>query len=222
MGGEVGGVGDPPAGAGAGMDLDQLSPVEDPHQVPVGPHRHPGPDQVAGHRVQGLGHFDVVVPVHLGRGVDGQVIDRRGRRKETWCFLDGEQFGGPALGGAVDAQPGPFPTPPLGSALGVGQIDERLPGEHGVPGEGHHPFHSGLVLGMADPGRIDQEPSGLGVLHEGLIEARLGGVGLLDHGGHVVGDDHGEDTAEERPGGLEPGDDRLGGLTERQPHEAVT
>ena len=32
----------------AGMDLDQLAAVEDPHQLPVGAHLDPGADQVPG------------------------------------------------------------------------------------------------------------------------------------------------------------------------------
>ncbi len=36
-----------PPGLLAGMDLDQLAPVEDPHQRPVGAHLDPGADQVA-------------------------------------------------------------------------------------------------------------------------------------------------------------------------------
>jgi ribosomal protein L1 len=82
----------------------------------------------------------------------------------------------------VDATPGPIPAAGLGSALGVGEVDEGLPGVHGVAGEGHDPFHSGLVLGAAHPGRVDQEPPGLGVFHERLVEPGLGGVGLFDDG----------------------------------------
>ena len=45
---QVVGVGRAAAGLLAGMDLDQLAPVEDPHQRPVGAHLDPGADQRAG------------------------------------------------------------------------------------------------------------------------------------------------------------------------------
>ena len=46
-------------------------------------------------------------------------------------------------------------------------------------------------------------------------------VGVVDDRRQVVGDHRGEHAAEERPRRFEPVDHVLGGLTERQPHEAV-
>jgi hypothetical protein len=76
----------------------------------------------------------------------------------------------------MDAPAGPHPAPLLGSALGVGEINEGLPGEERAPHEGHLALDSGFVLGRAHPGRIDEEPAGLGVLDEGLVETRLEGI----------------------------------------------
>ena len=53
--------------------------------------------------------------------------------------------------------PGPFPAPHLGPPLGVGEIDERLPGEERVAHERHGPLHPWLVLRATHPGRIDVE-----------------------------------------------------------------
>ena len=64
-------------------------------------------------------------------------------------------------------------TPLLGPPSGVAQIDESLAGEerpsHVVRGS----FDAGFVLGGADPGRVDSEPAGLGVLDERLVQSRL-------------------------------------------------
>jgi hypothetical protein len=46
------------------MDLHQLPAMEHPHQVPVGTRLDPLADQVARDRVERLGHFDVMVPMH--------------------------------------------------------------------------------------------------------------------------------------------------------------
>jgi hypothetical protein len=43
-----------------------------------------------------------------------------------------------------------------------------------------------VVLGTANPGRVDQKTSGVGVRDEGLVEARLERVGLVDDRRKVV------------------------------------
>ena len=121
----------------------------------------------------------------------------------------------------MDPQPGPFPAPRLGPPLGVGEIDERLTGEERVPHERHGPLHPWLVLRATHPGRIDVEAAGLGVLDERLVQPGRQRVGVVDDGRQVVGDHRGEHATEERPRRFEPVDHVLGGLTERQPHEAV-
>jgi hypothetical protein len=121
----------------------------------------------------------------------------------------------------VDAHPGPLPTPPLGATLRVGEVDELLPGEEAAAHVGHRPLHAGLVLRRADPGRVDHEPAGLGVLHERVGQPRRHAVGLGHDRGEVVGDQHGEHPAEERPGRLTAGDHVLQRLAVAQPHEQV-
>ncbi len=83
------------------------------------------------------------------------------------------------------------------------------------------PARRGLVRGGPHPGRVGHEPPGLGVLDEGLVQPGAEGIGRIDDGRHVVGDDHGEDATEERPRRLAPVDHRRGGLGEAQPHQAV-
>ena len=111
------------------MDLDQLAPEEDLDQHRVGPHVDVRADQVAWHRIQRLGHLDVVVAMDLGLGIERDVVGRGGRRQQPGGLLEGEQLGRPALGGAVDAHAGLDPAPLLGPALGVVAVDEALAGE---------------------------------------------------------------------------------------------
>ena len=159
--------------------------------------------------------------MHLGGRVDRHVVGRRRRRTEPGLFLDAEHLSGPGLDGAVDAHPGPLPTPRLGSALRVGEIDEALAGEEALAHERHGPLHARLVLRGAHPRRVDHEPAGLRVLDERLVQPRLERVGPLDDRLHVVGDHRREHATEERPRRFAPGDHVLDRLTERQPHEAV-
>ena len=185
---QVGGIGGTAAGSLAGMDLDQLATLEDAHQRPVGAHLDTGADEVARHRVERLGHLDVMIPMHLRRGVDRHVVAPGRRRRQAWQFLGLEHLDRAALGGAVDPLPGPPAAPLLGASLGVGEIDERLAGEERVAHERHRAFHPRLVLRAAHPRRIDPEPSRLGVLDERLVQPRRERVGVIDDRGQVVGD----------------------------------
>ena len=74
-----------------------------------------------------------------------------------------------------------------------------------------------LVLRVADPGGIDEEPPVLCVLEERVVDPRLGGLGLGDDRRQVVGDEDREDAPEERPGGIETGDHVARRLAEGQP-----
>ena len=74
---QVGGVGRAMAWLLAGMDLDELAPVEDPHQRAVGAHLDPGADQCAGDRVERPGDLDVMVAMDLRGRVDRHVVERR-------------------------------------------------------------------------------------------------------------------------------------------------
>jgi len=77
-----------------------------------------------------------------------------GVQRPSERLLEGEQLRWAALNGAVDAQPGPGGTPRLRPALGVGQVDELLPGEEGAPDERNGSLHSGLVRRRRGPVRI--------------------------------------------------------------------
>ncbi len=112
-------------------------------------------------------------------------------------------------------------TPGDRPAAAVGQIDERLTRVEAVTHEGNRPLHPRLVGRGADPGRVDHEPSGLGVLDERLIQAGIDPVGGGHRGRHVVGDHHLEHPTEKRPRRLTAVDERLDRLVERQPHEGV-
>jgi hypothetical protein len=78
-----------------------------------------------------------------------------------------------------------------------------------------------FVLGVADPGGVDHEPTRLRVLDERVGEPRRGRVRLGHHRRQVVGDRDPEHAAEERPRRLTAVDHRLGRLRVRQPHEHV-
>jgi hypothetical protein len=101
----------------------------------------------------------------------------------------------------VDAHARTLRTPRLGPALGIGQVDERPTLEEPTAHEGHLALDPRLVLRVADPGGIDEEPPVLCVLEERVVDPRLGGLGLGDDRRQVVGDEDREDAPEERPGG---------------------
>lgn len=56
---------------------------------------------------------------------------------------------------------------------------------------------------MAHPGGIDQEPPVLRVLIERVVEPGIDGIGGGRHRREMVGDEDGEHTTKERPGGVE-------------------
>ena len=91
------------------------------------------------------------------------------------------------MGRAVDAQAGRGAAPALPPPPAVEQVDELLSGEEVVLHVVHHAFDAWLVRGRGYPGRVDEEPSRLGVFHEGVVEARRGVLGHDDNGLHVVG-----------------------------------
>jgi hypothetical protein len=145
VGGQVGRVGDAAAGLLAGVGLDQLPAVVDPHQAGAGAHLNVAADQIARHRIQRLGHLDVMVAVHLRAGVDRQVIAGHRRRGQPRRLFGGEQLGRAAPGGAVDPLPGHLLAPGLRAALRIRQAGEGLPGEEPGPHIRHRPLHPGLA-----------------------------------------------------------------------------
>ena len=185
VGGQVSGVGDPAAGAGAGMDLDQRAAVAGPHELAVRADLHVLADQVARHRVQGPGDLDVVVAVDFRAGIQRQVVGEHRGGQQPGCLFQGEQLGRAAPGGPVDPLPGPPGAPGLCLALRIGQAGELLAGEEAAADERHHPLDAGLVGWPADPGRVDHEAPVLRVLGEGLVEAGIGRVRPVHDRGHV-------------------------------------
>ena len=119
-----------PTWLGAGVDFDELAAVRHTDQLAIGSHLYPRSDQVAGDGVERLCHLDVVVPVHLGSGVDGKVIRKNRAWKKLSLLLEGEQLGRTALGRAVGAHAHPGAAPDLGPALGVANVDEVLTGKN--------------------------------------------------------------------------------------------
>jgi hypothetical protein len=129
------------------MNLHQLATSEDPQQRPVSTHVGALADQVPRDRVERLGDLDMMIAVHLGGRVDRHVVGLGRRRPQPWLLLDAEHVGRAGLDGAVDPHPGSLPTPRLGAALGVDEIDEGLAGEEALAHERHHPLYPGLVCG---------------------------------------------------------------------------
>ena len=84
----------------------------------VGAHVDAATDQVARHRVQRLGDFDVMIPMDLRRGVDRQVVTLRRCRQQPWLLLDGEHFEragtGWCHGSAARPAPDTTPRPAVG------------------------------------------------------------------------------------------------------------
>ena len=127
---QVVGVGRAPAGLLAGMDLDQLAPVEDPHQRPVGAHLDACADQVA--RAPSRAPWRPRCDDRDAPSRSRRSARRRrsvGAGSSRGCSSTANTSAGSGLGGAVHPQPGPLPAPRLGPALRVGEIDERLAGE---------------------------------------------------------------------------------------------
>ena len=220
--GQVGRVGRAPAGRLTGMDLDQLAPQVQLDEVLVSPGVEVAADQVARHRVERLGHLDVVVASHLGRGVVRQVIGSERCGCQDGSLEHGEVLGRPTRRGPVHPQSRRRRAPHHGPPLGVDPVDEVLTGEQRAPHVGHRALDPGLVLWMAHPRGVDQKAAVLRVLDKGGVKAWLGRVGLVDDGGHVVGDHHGEDPTEELPRRLEAADDVGQRLGEGEPYEAIS
>ena len=113
--GQVVAVGGAAPGRLAGMGLDQLATPVDPHQLAVGADVDALTDQVAGDRVERLGHFDVMIAVDLRRRVERHVVAPARRWQQPRQLLEREQLGGTALRRAVDPMPGALLTPLLGA-----------------------------------------------------------------------------------------------------------
>ena len=109
----VGSVGGAAAARLAGMDLDQLAPVVDTHQLQAQADLHllPGRAQGGGHRVEGVLAGHVVVGVNLGAAPVGDLVGLAVPGEQGVALLVQEDLQGLAAGGAVDAQSGDIATP---------------------------------------------------------------------------------------------------------------
>ena len=79
-------------------------------------------------------------------------------------------------GGAVSPRTGCLKTPALGFGSQLGQTVEIAALEEALPDVLNAPFNLGLVLGMADTSRVDDEAAVLGVLWEAPGEDRMQGI----------------------------------------------
>ena len=77
-------------------------------------------EQTTRHRIERLGHFDVMIAVHLRRRVERHVIALRRDWQQTGQLFESEQLERAALRRAVGPHPGPLLAPLLGSPLRVG------------------------------------------------------------------------------------------------------
>ena len=205
----------------AGVDLDQLAPVEDLDQLGIGPHLHPLADQLARDRVERLVHLDMAVAVDFRSRIGRQVIGPAGDGEQQTGLLDSEYLGWVQLGGAVHPHPRRARAPLSSPTLRVVEVDELLTGEEIPSHIWNLALHLGLIGRGPHPRRVYDEAPGLGVLHERVGEAGLDCIGLDHDWRHVVWDHHGEDPSEERPRRLEPLDHRLDRLAIGQEHEVV-
>ena len=115
FGGVVGGVGGAAAPGLARMDLDQLAPVEDAHQLQAQADLHllPGRAQGGGHGVEGIMAGHVVVLVDLGGAPVGDLVGHSVPGQQGLALLVLEDLQGLTAGGAVDAQSGNVTAPAL-------------------------------------------------------------------------------------------------------------
>ena len=74
---------------------------------------------------------------------------------------------------------------------------------------------------MAHPGGVDQKAPFLGVLQESVVDAGLGGLGLGDDRGQVIGDEDRENAFEELPAELQALYHRFCRLAVSEPDEHV-
>lgn len=112
-------------------------------------------------------------------------------------------------------------APVAGVAAGLCELIKDLAAKAIVPDRGDGPLHASFIGWPPDPGGVDVEAAGLGVLEEGGIEERLERVGGLDDRLGVIGDQGVEDAAEEVPGGLARLDRGSGRLREAGVDEAM-
>ena len=142
---------------------------------------------------------DMEIPLHLHLAPRRHPVRLRGRRQQQRQLKSREYLGRPLPGGHVDPHPGPDPAPVIGTPLRIGDIQELLPGEEAALGELHPGLDPALVLRRPHPGGVHSQAAGLRVLQPLPVPPRLQPVRAVHHRLEVIGDDHLEYAAEERP-----------------------
>ena len=156
----VGGIGGAAAARLAGVELEQPSPVVDAHQLAAQPDLHPlsGRAQRGGHRVEGVLAGHVVVGMDLGGAPSGDLVGLAVPLGQGLTFLILEDLQRVAPGSAVDPPSGDITTPAGRFFPEVGQVPELPALEEALPHVLDAPLHMGLVLGVAHPAGVGDEP----------------------------------------------------------------
>ena len=207
----------------AGMDLDQLAPVEDAHQFHTQADLHLLSRRAQGgrHRVEGVLAGHGVVGMHLGGTPVGDLVGLAVPREQGLALLVQEDLQGLTLRGAVNAHSGDITAPADRFRTEVGQIPELGSLEEAFPGVLDAAFYPGLVLGVSHPGRIGDEAPVLRVFQEAPGQAGMQGISAGHRCGEVVDDQVFGNAAEEFPGRLQAVDHVLQLLAVGGPQEAV-
>ena len=199
LGGVVSSVGGAAAPGLTGMDLDQLAPVVDAHQLHPQADFHllPGRAQGGRHRVEGVLAGYVMIGVDFGRAPMGDLVWLAVPGDQDRLLLVQEDLQGLATSGSVDAHSGDVAAPAGRFRTEVGQVPEIAALEEALPGVLDAPLHYRLVLRVTHPGRIGDEAPVLGVFQEAAGQAGVQGVSAGNRGGEVVDDQVFGNAAEE-------------------------
>jgi hypothetical protein len=181
-------VGVASAALGAPVGLDQLPLDEHLDQVGGGAYGHVAADQPPRDRIQRPVHADVAVGRDLRGGPDRQLVGLGGQPKQRGLLggLEDHKRLRAAQRSARPA-PGDLQRPGHRGLLHRLQAGEVAAGEEAVTHIRDRAFHSGLVLWLSGPCRVDQQAVVAGQLGIGAIQLGVVQVGA-DHAGlEVVG-----------------------------------
>ena len=155
------------------MDLNELAPVVDAHQLQAQADLHllPGRAQGGGHRVESVLAGHVVIGVDLGGAPVGDLVGLAVPGSQRLALLVQEDLQGLTAGGAVDSLSGDVTAPASRFRTEVVQVFEIAALEEPLPGVLDAPLHYGLVFGVTHPGRIGDEAPVLGVFQEAAGQA---------------------------------------------------
>src|SRR5271165_6447073 len=205
----------------ARVELYELAVLVELDRLRVRPGTKHLADEAVVHAVEALLHLDSEVAMDLRVRPVRQVVGRGRCRHEQRLLLGPEDLGRTQLGASVDAHAGTLATPDDDACPGVGEPDEALTGKEALADEGNRSFYTWLVIGACKARRVDVKSPRLGVLQEGVVEARGDLVGGVHDLCEIIRDDDREDTLEEGPRLLEALDHRLDGLAKAEIDVAV-